>query len=369
MKFNIPWQLFQKLLNNSLSQAEKRELEYWRDSSELNKRIFEEIVDDEHFKSAMLHNKWDDNSLEWNNIVARIQQPAKRFSFSRQRFFVMSVAAAILFLFSFSALDYLFLHQSNVKDLQPEGYTYIYSPRGQRTRVVLPDQTKVWLNSESLLKYPTNYNAKVREVIAQGEAFFEVTHNPDKPFYVLANEIKVKVYGTSFNIRAFPDEKTIETTLIEGNLSITSLVQNEKYLQEIFLKPNEKCIITRETKNVSVTSLNQSLRATVSQDTKHVKSIQVAKLVVQKNINPQVEKLWKDGKLIFRDRTFGELAIDLERWFDVRIHFQDEKIKKYKFTGVFDKETINQALDALKLSSQKSYQYEISFRDVYLRSR
>lgn len=367
MNFNIPWNLFQKLHNNSLSSIEQSELEYWRDSSELNTDIYFEIAEDELFKSTLSSNKWDDNSNEWNQIVSRIQQPAKRLTISRQRFILMSVAAAIIFLITFSALVYLFAHQ-NKTNSEPESYTYIYSPRGQRTRVVLPDNTKVWLNSESSLKYSTNYNSKYREVIAQGEAFFEVTHNPDKPFYVLANEVKVKVYGTSFNIRAFMNEKTIEATLIEGKMSITTQVQNGKEQHEIFLKPNEKCIITRDTKNVAVNTPNQAMEEQAA-ESKHVQKLEVAKLIIQKNIDPIEEKVWKDGKLVFRDQPFGELAIDLERWYDVKIHFQDEKIKQYKFTGSFDKETINQAMEALKFSSQKSYQYNISFRDIYLKSK
>jgi transmembrane sensor len=366
MKFNIPWHLFYKLLNKSITQAEEQELAYWRDSSELHKNIYDEIIADEQFKSALLHKKWDDNSMEWNNIVSRIQQPSQRFSFSRQRFILMSAAAALLLLFSISALVYLSVNQRNFNN-QQEGFTYIYSPRGQRTQVVLPDSTKVWLNSESSLSYSTNYNRKVREVIAQGEAFFEVTHNPEKPFYVLVNEIKIKVYGTSFNIKAFPNEKTIETTLIEGSLSITSQAENGKEQKEIFLKPNEKCIITRNAKNIGAKEINQALPMK-AQDIQKLKHMKIEALVVQSNVNTQKEKLWKDGKLLFHDRSFGELAVDLERWYDVKIHFQDEKIKQYKFTGSFDKETINQAMEALKASSQESYQYNISFRDIYLQS-
>ena len=79
MNFNIPWNLFQKLHNNSLSLIEKSELEYWRDSSDLNTNIYNEIVEDELFKTTLTSDKWDDNSQAWNQIVSRIQQPAKQF--------------------------------------------------------------------------------------------------------------------------------------------------------------------------------------------------------------------------------------------------------------------------------------------------
>jgi ferric-dicitrate binding protein FerR (iron transport regulator) len=231
--------------------------------------------------------------------------------------------------------------------------------------VVLPDQTKVWLNSESSLRYPVSYNQKTREVQIKGEAFFEVHKNPLKPFLVYANEIKVKVYGTSFNIKAFPNEKEIETTLIEGKLSITTEGKNGKEGEEIFLKPNERCIY------------NRVLAVEVKNPTKVISSKEIVKeptttvqkeptIILAKNINPDVEVNWKNGKLIFREETFGELAIELERWYDMKIHFTDDKIKNYKFTGVFDKETVNQAFEALRLSSQQSFKYEITFRDIFL---
>jgi len=368
MKTNIPWTLLKKSLSNTLSPGEQRDLEQWIEKSALNKHIFDEVSEDKLFQDAILSSKWDDNSLAWKQVLSRIQQPAKRISMPRRQFFIMSAAAVLLLLVTIGSLFYINDRFSNPGNEIPEGYTYIFSPRGQRTKVVLPDRSRVWLNSESSLRYSTIFNSSDREVILQGEAFFEIQPDPTKPFFVSANEIKVKVYGTSFNIRAFPNENTIETTLIEGKLSVTSLTQSGEEPNEVFLRPNEKCIVTRDTKNIEISAGNQT-SADPSEAINFRNVARVLDLKVQKGINTEEEKLWKDGKLVFRDRPFTELAVDLERWFDVKIHFEDKKIGNYKFTGVFDKETINQALEALKLSSPKSFQYTISYRDIYLTSK
>jgi transmembrane sensor len=366
MRLNIPWNLFTKLFRSELSEIEVMKLEMWRNNSELNQNIYDEIIEDVNIKEAILTNKWADNSKEWGKLINEIAPPRENISISRKTLFLTTSAAAVILLLIGICSGFFFERNIQKSNQIPDGYTYVFSPRGQRTRVVLPDQTKVWLNSESSLRYPVNYNQKTREVQIKGEAFFEVHKNPLKPFLVYANEIKVKVYGTSFNIKAFPDEKNIETTLIEGKLSITTQGKNGKAGEEIFLKPNEKCIYNRTLAiKLNIPTKVISPKAVIK-ESKTTSVINEPTIILAKNINPEEEVNWKNGKLIFKEETFEELAVKLERWYDMKIHFTDDKIKNYKFTGAFDKETVNQAFEALKLSSQQSFKYEISFRDIYL---
>lgn len=368
MRLNIPINLFVKLFHSNLSALEAIELDTWRNSSELNQNVYDEIIEDVKIREAILSNRWVDNSQEWEKVVSKLTTPKINFTLSYKSLYLTVTTAAIFLLLIgiSSGILYNRIIQKNTKI--PDGYTYIFSPRGQRTRVILPDQTMVWLNSESSLRYPVNYNQKTREVQIKGEAFFKVHKNPKKPFIVYANEIKVKVYGTSFNVKAFPNEKNIETTLIEGKLSITTKDKNGKFGEEIFLKPNEKCIYkkfhiadpTISTTTSDQTDGSKAPKSDISEE---------PEVILAKNINTKKEVEWKDGKLIFSEETFELLAVKLERWYDMKIHFTDEGIKNYKFTGVFDRETINQALEALKLSSQKSFKYEIIFRDIYLSTK
>jgi len=258
MKTHIPWPLLKKYFSNMLSPGEQRDLEQWIEKSAFNKHIFEEVSEDKLFQEAILSNKWDNNSIAWKQVLSRIQQPAKRISMRRRQFFVMSAAAVLLLLVTIGSLFSVGDLLGNPANEIPEGYTFVFSPRGQRTKVVLPDRSRIWLNSESSLRYSTVFNGTDREVVLQGEAFFEIQPDPAKSFFVMANEIKVKVYGTSFNVRAFPNENTIETTLIEGKLSVTSLTQSGEEPNEIFLRRNEKCIVTRDIKNIEISAGNQT---------------------------------------------------------------------------------------------------------------
>ncbi|MFO7657739.1 MAG: FecR family protein [Bacteroidales bacterium] len=366
MALNIPWDLFKKLLRNKLDERGVQELGSWKNSSELNRNIYEEILTDERVKDAICNEKWEHNSSDWKKLVSRLK-PSTKISIYRRKFYMASSAAAALILFIGISLGLYWSGRIIAITSTPDEYTYIFSPRGQRTHVILPDKTKIWLNSESSIRYLSDYNQNTREVFLSGEAFFEVEKNPHKPFFVYASEIKVKAYGTSFNIKAFPGEKFIETTLIDGKISVIPNILKGKAVNEIFLKPNEKCIYEKTT-SVNKDELTGQVEG-LDKNNKNFSSAESnAKITLAKNINPECEKLWKDGKLIFKNEPYFELAVKLERWFDVKIHFEDEAIKKYRFTGSFEKETINQAMEALRLSSQKSYKYKINFRDIYLKS-
>jgi transmembrane sensor len=368
MELNIPWPLIAKFLQHELLPHELLELEYWRNSSDLRTLIYEEIITDKHLQEAIAAGKWNDTSREWKSILNRIETPVKQFSIARRKLGLAFAAAATILILLSVSLGFFYTRYHDLQTQQANRFTYIYSPRGHRTRIILPDSTRVWLNSESSLRYATNYNTEIREVTTEGEAFFQVHKDPKKPFYVITDEIKVKVYGTSFNIRAFAGENRIETTLIEGKLSITPRKQKDGPVQEIFLKPSEKCIYIRNNKAITLRDDNNNNSQPVQKPDSH-QDAGISHVVILQNINTEQEKLWKDGNLIFRDETFNDLATELERWYDVKIHFVDEKIRNYKFTGKFDKETINQAMEALKLSSQESYQYNIVYRDIYLKSK
>ena len=369
MASNIPWDLFGKLFRNDVTEVERQVLNNWREQSELNRNIYDEINEDENIKQIILSAKWENNSVEWEKLLSRIEVPKEKLTLTYSRFFLVAAAAAVILLFI--GVSATLLYEKINKSIQQSGYTYIFSPRGQRTHIVLPDQTKVWLNSESSLRYAVAYNQINREVFLEGEAFFEVEKNPKKPFYVQTGSLKVKVYGTKFNLKAFPDEKFIEATLIEGKLSVTPLDRPQSTGKEIFLKPKEKLIYAKQSIDASE---HKKEIIQLDADSKDIVKPILEKIAgeenifLEKNINAKKEMLWKEGKLIFINETFAELSIKLERWYDVKIHFENEKIKEFRFTGVFDKETVSEAMEALKVSSEYSYNYKMVFRDIYLRT-
>ena len=119
----------------------------------------------------------------------------------------------------------------------------VVAGKGIRSKLVLPDGTQVWLNSDSRLLYDEAFDGKQREVTLQGEAYFDVTKNPDRPFIVHTSAIDIRVLGTAFNVKSYPAEKTIETTLIHGLVEVIN--KNRPDASKIILRPKEKLVFNK----------------------------------------------------------------------------------------------------------------------------
>lgn len=229
---------------------------------------------------------------------------------------------------------------------------------GSRSKISLPDGTQAWLNAGSKLTYPNDFsNAATREVYLCGEAFFEVVHDAQHPFIIHTQYMDIKDLGTRFDVKAYAKENTTEATLITGSIEIS--LKNDP-THKIVLKPNEK-----------LTFYNQGASADKRDDhSPELKELKTSKGISAANdiykisgIVPDptdslvMETAWMQNKLVFRTETFSGLALQMERWYNVKIRFKEAALKDYVFTGVFANETINQALDELKMIS--AFQYRI----------
>jgi ferric-dicitrate binding protein FerR (iron transport regulator) len=207
----------------------------------------------------------------------------------------------------------------------------IYTRPGTRTKIVLPDSSTVWLNAGSKLTYAQPFGISNREVTLTGEAFFDVVKN-SKPFIIHTNGAQVKVLGTAFNVRSYPSEKKIETSLVRGQVEVSLDNSPEsKYT----LQPNQKLTLNTGQK-------------TVKTGRKRTEPIAVLSTLSYLDDNTIAETSWVENKLTFDDESFEEVAGKMERWYGVTIHFKNEKVKAERLTGVFEKETITQALTALQ---------------------
>ncbi len=192
------------------------------------------------------------------------------------------------------------------------------TPRGEKSKVTLPDGSEVWLNAKSRLAYHT-FN-KERKVELQGEAYFKVAHNKSKPFTVVTPECNIEVLGTTFNVLAYEEFGRNEITLVEGKVKVSNKTQNK------LLKPNQVMLVRN------------------------------GQMSVQK-IEPEQSFAWVDNKFNFTNIPLPELIIRLENWYDVDIHFKDNLKADINFTGVFkNEETVWQVLDALKVYIPIDYQ-------------
>ncbi|MEP6673829.1 MAG: FecR family protein [Ferruginibacter sp.] len=227
----------------------------------------------------------------------------------------------------------------------------ISTKNGSKTNLVLPDGSKVWLNAGSKLTYDKSYGTNLREVTLSGEAYFDVVKKPDMPFIIHTLKMDVKVLGTAFDVKCYPGEKTIETSLIRGSVEITLKDRPEK----IVLKPNEKLIIndmTAQKENNLVTAVNSKNKAAIPEE---------PVMIVLKNItrepetNAVLETGWVENRLVFSSETFEEVAFKMQHWYGVNIQFTNEKLKQKKFTGIFENETVAQALAAMKLTTAFNY--------------
>ncbi|MEP7165201.1 MAG: FecR family protein [Ferruginibacter sp.] len=226
---------------------------------------------------------------------------------------------------------------------------------GSKTTLVLPDGSKVWLNAGSKMTYDKDYGINIREVNLTGEAYFDVTRDPKKPFIIHTSKINIRVLGTAFNVRCYPDEKNTETSLVRGSLEVSLRDREEKFI----LKPNEKLTVSNE--DLKPEMINIAGTKTPAQP----KSIiELGHLSVMPQDNSIIETSWINNKLVFRSETFEEVAHKMEKWYAVNLIFKNEKLRSKRFTGVFENETIGQALDALELTT--AFMYRINRDSIFI---
>lgn len=197
-------------------------------------------------------------------------------------------------------------------------YNYLTIPRGGQFSVKLSDGTHIWLNSESQLKYPVSFiSDEPREVeLVYGEAYFEVSpselHSGSR-FRVITNQQEVTVIGTAFNIKAYRDEDSVYTTLVEGRINLSRDVET------IDLLPSQQAVLT----NNSVFEI--------------------------RTVDVFNEISWKEGIFSFEGKSLKEIMQVLSRWYDVDVEFENEKIKNTKFVGILDKDqSIEEIVENIK---------------------
>ena len=263
----------------------------------------------------------------------------------------LAVAGVLIFLGSWK----IFFTKNPAEKITPNAISSITTKNGNRTKITLPDGSSVWLNVGSKLDYnPALFNQQVREVYLSGEAFFEVIKNPKKPFLVNAENMLVKVLGTSFNLKSYPGEKHSEASLIHGSIEVTIPGKpQEKHI----LSPNDKFVVSNTGNLIQKTQAKTAnIEKSESKKPETTFSIEKINFLPEKNII--LETAWVDNRLEFRSESFHDVAKKMERWYDVDISFTSKKVEDKILTGSFENETIEQALVALKIAESFNYRIE-----------
>ncbi len=243
------------------------------------------------------------------------------FAKNRYRYNWIRAAASIAFITLLSAF---MLYQLGIFDSKAPVITWNEKQTvpGQKSILTLFDGTKITLNAESSLRYPTKFGEKSREVHLNGEAYFEVVHKTERPFVVHTNGIKTTVLGTKFNISAFKDERDISVSLVEGAVSISADMPDDKVL----LKPAQQFLYNKEN-NEKVIKAFDALEVTG----------------------------WKDNILIFNNIPLENVFVDLHRAFGVEFELSDESYKKQKIKANLNNESFWAVVEVIKFATGLNY--------------
>jgi transmembrane sensor len=239
------------------------------------------------------------------------------------------------------------------------GNNLISTRNGSRTKIELPDGSSVWLNAGSKLEYDKSFGNDTRDVYLTGEAYFDVVKNPEKPFIVNTGKAKVKVLGTAFNVRCYPDDKKIETSLIHGSVEV---ILNNKPEEKWVLKPNHKLVLFYNNKN-----LGRQLKEEVASNKKAViePEISIKRLTYLPGEPNAVETAWTFNILSFEDESFVEAAQKMARWYDVEFVFKKKELENLLLHGTFTIETIHEAMEALQYSFKFRYEIKDKIVTIY----
>jgi ferric-dicitrate binding protein FerR (iron transport regulator) len=196
--------------------------------------------------------------------------------------------------------------------------------KGEEYQLVLSDGTRVWLNSETRLKFPVQFSNNRREVFLEGEAYFEVTKNPDAPFIVKTGHMDVEVLGTSFNVSAYKGEASIQTTLVEGKVRVSS--EFGQSFEQV-LKPNEQAVFNKSNNEFKIIEVNAALYSS-----------------------------WREGIFVFDEENLDDILRKLSRWYDINVFFQSEEVRAYQFSGKLPRfKNCNELLDMIEKTTDVQF--------------
>lgn len=270
--------------------------------------------------------------------------PYRYFSVKRMLVKALVAAAAILVLV---VTWQSFKKNKSVPDNKPaiaETGTYTES----RSTMTLPDGSVVRLNAKSKVSYAEGFGTTTREVYLTGEAYFEVTHNEQLPFIVHTDEADIKVLGTRFNVRNYSNERRMEAALLTGSIELTLRADAR---HSILLKPSDKIIVKKNTAgDAAIMPSGQA------------KMVELTSIKVQDSVI--IETSWLDDKMAFYDKPLLEIALDLERQFDVDIEFKNKEVSEYKYTGVYDEDNAVEILKILQMI--KPFQYTLTNQQIII---
>jgi len=325
--------LLAKYISGNITPEEKREFEKWKAAKDSNLRLYKKTVkiwnNSSYFSKAEINADRLKIEIEINRLLQSKIAKSSTLVFVYKLVAILAIPIAL-------AISWYVVQNSHSK-IKEARVCEIISPKGNVSKCILPDSTVVWINTNSTISYDINsFNLGCREVKLDGEAFFNVFQNKQKPFKVTTTLGDIKVTGTKFNIKAFSGSYLLETTLSEGSIE---LIIKSNSNSPIKLSPGERAIYNSGNNEINISE-----------------------------VNPEIFSAWRKGEIIFKDATLADLILELERIYDIKFHLDDKKIGAFRFRGMFRYN--NNLIDALeKIKKTADVDYQIENKEVKLISK
>ncbi|NIT58561.1 MAG: DUF4974 domain-containing protein [Aliifodinibius sp.] len=339
------YQLIANYLAGECTDEEQRKVEQWIDQSQENKRQFQELKRIWQLSGDAVKSRDKEWSIEqeWNRLDSQIskEKVSSRSENSDQKRYwsfrsssihsgtqkFIRIAAVFLVAALLGVLSYQGWYQPEQEGQEPV-LRQISTENGQRANLTLADGTEVMLNADSELKLPTKFASDVREVHLDGEAYFNVSENKDKPFLVHSNGSLVRVLGTAFSVRAYPEDQKVQVVVEEGRVSFGKKKEREE----------GKAILDRN-------ELGTFDLATHTVATRTVEDI-------------ELYMSWRNGYLKFEKTQLEDVGTALERRYDVEVFFEDPSLKKLLLTAYLKSRSLRNVLDVITTSLEIEYQLD-----------
>ncbi len=323
-------ELLLKYIKDEYSPQEEIDVLDWVSEDSKNLKKFVE------FKNLWISQTIPQNRAEKNdylNFKENVKSEKRKITAKYLRY---SIAASIIVLLGLNLhFNFLKKDDTGVIALQGNGViaegshmNHLYTDKGVKAKITLPDGSKVWLNSDSRIIYPNSFSEKSREIQFAGEAYFDVIGDSLRPMIIHTNKnFRAEVFGTSFNIKSYDNDDNAQTTLYTGSLRLVAKVGKKEVIS--IMKPNETVIIKDD-----------------------------ASRVKEEKEEPQKESAWKEGDLIFNATPLSEAIKMLERWHGTTFIVQNPQFLKGRITATFHSESIIQIMELLKYSLKIEYKVE-----------
>ena len=325
-------ELIANYLTEGLDKNALDELKTWIAASAENQQYF--IRQREIWLSAVSREAASvyDKDKAFENFRNRVESQKEIQSTSRRGFSLSALwryAAVVAIIIAVGCISY-WQGEVNVKDTFAD--ISVEAPLGSKTKLYLPDGTLVWLNAGSRMTYSQGFGVDNRKVELEGEGYFEVKRNEKIPFFVKTKDLQLQVLGTKFNFRDYPEDHEVVVSLLEGKVGLNNLLREEK---EAVLSPDERAVLNKANGLLTVESVTAS---NASQ--------------------------WTDGYLFFDEELLPDIAKELERSYNVKIHIANDSLKTFRFYGNFVRreQNIQEVLEAL--ASTEKMQYKIEERNI-----